>query len=704
MQHALNQPAELEYWIDLARHSALAVLVDIDGTLVDFAPRPEEAVLDATVVATLQKLIESGVIVVVVSGRMRDHVLPFVDTVPGAWWVAEHGAWQHLGVEWIGPSASSLEIDELLASIANLSPPPGARFERKSLSCCLHWRQVAAELRDPLISSLELVCDEWLQSRPTYERIAGVQVLEIRQRAVHKGLAVQLTRERVPGVRIIALGDDVTDEDMFAALGDRDLAIAVGSRQATHAHRQLAGPAAVGAFLDWISDVRAGATESPPLTTLPASHDLVVISNRTPAVNTKGRRREVGGLVAALEPALRDRRGLWLGWSGREGEDTTALTVEAKRASFDLSPEWREKFYAGFCNRVLWPLVHGLVDRVRYVDDEWHAYVGANAAYARHAVALASPDATIWVHDYHLLLVASALRRLGHRGKIGLFLHTPFPARDQFSTIPWRAELLAGLHAFDLVGFHTQQWADNFREVAGDATQVGVFPIAIDPAPFAIQEPEATDVMGLRGALGTRRLLLGVDRLDHTKGIPERLVAFEHLLEHYPAYRGEISFVQVSVPSRAEIPEYAELRQRVEKLVGRINGRYGEADWVPVRYLYRSYDHAVLAQLYRLADVALVTPLRDGMNLVAKEFVVSQDPGAPGVLVLSQYAGAAIELDQAVLTNPFHRDGMAADIDRALQMPAAERVSRHAMLLDKLRKGGTPHTWAAGFLAALAAT
>jgi trehalose 6-phosphate synthase len=727
MQHALNfsfARPELERWLELARSTPLAILLDIDGTLIDFAPTPEQAHLDPDAVRTLRQLVASGVSVTMVSGRARVNLDPFVELVPGARWIAEHGAWHRLDAEWVGPPHVVSELDDLVATLDVLANAAGARIERKSCSFCLHWRPVPLAQRRSLIAAAELACDEWLEARPDYERIAGIELVEVRRRATHKGLAVQWTRDRIDDVRIIAIGDDVTDEDMFAALGDRDASIAVGDHhKQTRAQTRLAGPAAVRSFLHWIIDARAGVAVSAPQ--LPLSRhvpprdrrDLVVISNRTPT-QVQGRRREVGGLVAALEPAIQDRRGIWLGWSGVERDDTSSLCIDTvarpARASFDLSPNWRENFYAGFCNRVLWPLFHGFSDRVRYRDEEWQAYVEANAAYAMHATELAERDGTIWVHDYHLFLIAKTLRRLGHRGKIGLFLHIPFPSRDLFQTIPWRRELLEGLLDFDLLGFHTQEWADNFVAVARDApgvtvrgtrlvhakrsTAVGVFPITIDPSVFSVQLDESPDVAGLRAALGARRLLLGVDRLDHTKGIPERLEAFERLLEQYPRWRGGVSFVQVSVPSRADIPEYAELRHRVEKLVGQINGRFGEADWVPVRYLYRSYDQLVLAQLYRLADVALVTPLRDGMNLVAKEFVVAQDRTAPGVLILSRFAGAAVELDDAILTNPFHRDGMAADIDRALDMPAELRVERHDRLLEKIRRGGTPHTWASSFL------
>jgi trehalose 6-phosphate synthase len=232
--------------------------------------------------------------------------------------------------------------------------------------------------------------------------------------------------------------------------------------------------------------------------------------------------------------------------------------------------------------------------------------------------------------------------------------------------------------------------------------EVGVFPATIDPAPFRRQTPELPEVGRLRVALGERKLILGVDRLDYSKGIPERLAAYERLLEQYPEWRRQVSLLQISVPTRAEIPDYAELRSTVESMVGRINGRFGDTDWVPVRYLYRSYDFEVLAQLYRLANVALVTPLRDGMNLVAKEFVAAQDPTSPGALVLSQNAGAAETLSDAIITNPFHPEGLAADLDRALNMSQRERVERHRKLLGALEREGDARVWAKRFLDQLA--
>jgi trehalose 6-phosphate synthase len=325
------------------------------------------------------------------------------------------------------------------------------------------------------------------------------------------------------------------------------------------------------------------------------------------------------------------------------------------------------------------------------------------------------------VHDYHLLLLGKHLRVRGHTGPIGFFQHIPFPGPDIFFLLPWASAILTAMLEFDLVGFHTAGYVDNFLRcmaalpgvrvegeaaVCGDrVVRAGVFPLGIIPAEFQEGGDSAAseEIAGLMRAIGAARMVLGVDRLDYTKGIPERITAFGSLLEQYPEWRRNACLVQVSVPSRADIPEYAEQRSRVENIVGRLNGDYGEADWVPIRYLYRSYGRSQLSELYRAADVGYVTPLRDGMNLVAKEYVAAQDPKKPGVLVLSRFAGAAEELRDALIVNPWDPEGTARGLDQALKMPLEERARRHAKLLEVISKT-TAITWAEDFLAALART
>ncbi|HTL35351.1 MAG TPA: trehalose-phosphatase [Kofleriaceae bacterium] len=698
-------------WQNLAKSSALALLVDLDGTLIEFAPTLEQAALTDEVVTLLRRLAATGVQVVIVSGRPSWSIDVLRPRIPEAWWVAEHGSWRWSGDFCFRPEDRSLELEALTDRLFALFHTPGIRIERKARSLCVHWRSVDPGRRDELIALVEAVCDEWIEEHPAFERLAGVEMTEVRHHSAHKGSAVRWIRRVLPDASIIAMGDDVTDEDMFAELAEGDASVRVGSAEGA-AHARAADVRAAIAFVSWIADVRSGRNAAMPIT--PSStrterrrHPLVVISNRTPAL-TQGRTRGVGGLVSALEPALRDQMGVWLGWSGQEREHDERVVIDDTeypvRARFDLPPAVRQQYYAGFCNQVLWPLFHGFPSRVKSSDGDWAAYVAANERFAHHAIELAQRHATIWVHDYHLLLVGQALRRLGHHGPVGLFLHIPFPSPEVLSTLPWARNLVDAILDFAIVGFQTTGDLANFRTAARGLCpertipELEVFPATIDPEVFRSVGPDVREVAGLRSALGDRRLILGVDRLDYSKGIPQRLDAYERLLDHYPEWRRRVSFLQISVPSRAEIPDYAELREQVERMVGRINGRFGDTDWVPVRYLYRSYDHHVLAQLYRLADIGLVTPLRDGMNLVAKEFVSAQPPDHPGVLILSKFAGAAETMTSAVVTNPLHPEGLAADLDLALRMPQDERLRRHRHLLAALEREGDARVWARRFL------
>ncbi len=456
-----------------------------------------------------------------------------------------------------------------------------------------------------------------------------------------------------------------------------------------------------------------------------ARAEFVVVSNRLPPREHAGRRQNVGGLVSGLRAALSSRKGVWIGWdAGRPDAQAPpdGIAVEddtcPARVALHLPAEVAEPYYASFCNGVLWPFLHGMVERVKYDDDAWRAYLEANDRFAAAVMRVAAPTATVWVHDYHHLVLAAALRRRGFAGRLGFFLHVPFPATEIVETLPRCEELIQGMAAYDLVGFHTPRYVRNFVAVARDLIgarrasdgivvdshrcRVGAFPIGIDPKVFVESATHEVDddVASLGRTLGDRKLILGVDRLDYTKGICERLIGFERLLRDFPEWRGKVVLVQIAVPSREEVPDYQDQRARVESLVGRINGEHGETDWVPVRYLYRSYAPTELARLYRMAHVGLVTPIRDGMNLVAKEYVASQDPEDPGVLVLSRFAGAAVELRRAVLTNPLHAAGLARDIDRALHMDLGERVARHGASYAPVMTN-TAEAWSAGFLAAL---
>ncbi|MGH7162679.1 MAG: trehalose-6-phosphate synthase, partial [Planctomycetota bacterium] len=613
-------------------------------------------------------------------------------------------------------------------------------------SVAFHFRNIEPEEHDAAVVEVENRIALWLADHPRFEELWGTEVVEVRPARMDKGSAVPWLRDRAgAGARLMALGDDVTDEDTFLQLAAEDESVLVSTERgrATAARWLLDGPGDATGFLRWLLRVRRG--EADEAAELPRRIErwtaarggdsprcrLLVVSNRLPEVRSAsdppdGRRRGVGGLVSALEPVLRAREGVWLGWSGRTlaraGATNFGLddTAEPKLAWVDLPEELQRHYYDGFCNSALWPLLHSFGARVRVSERDWDAYRRANDAFAAAAEPLVGRDDTVWIHDYHLFLLGKGLRERGHRGPIGLFLHVPFPGPDLWFILPWAEELFDALLSLDLVGFQTPAHVASFRQCAGEIpaafvgddaieyrgarTRVGAFPIGILPEGF--QGPPSASaaqaVARLTRAIAPGRLILGVDRLDYTKGIPERLTAFARLLELHPEWRRKVSLVQISVPSREDVPAYAEQRDRVEQIVGRTNGQFGDADWVPIRYLYRSFGRGQLSALYRCAAVGYVTPLRDGMNLVAKEYVAAQDPEDPGVLLLSRFAGAAHELKDALITNPWHVDGLARDLDRALRMGLEERRMRHQRLLDVVSRT-TALTWAEDFLSALAA-
>jgi alpha,alpha-trehalose-phosphate synthase [UDP-forming]/trehalose-phosphatase len=722
----------------------LAIVTDLDGTLVPIEARPELAVPAAGTTRLLLDLAElEGVTVTIASGRPRPELEAMFADAPTLTLVAEHGAWLREQGAW----RATVEVDpaplrRMAEGLERLAAPfQGAFVERKTWGFALHHRLTRASDKEGLRVSASALLDEALAAHPELERIEGKELLEVRVRSVHKGTAVERARAAAGGgARVLALGDDLTDEDMFRALAAHDAGVFVAgdARQPSAAGYRVAGVDDVHALLEWVRDARRGSRAAAPacavdergLVALRARFDLLVVSNRLPELRAPvttvedGRKKKVGGLVSALTPALTSRRGVWLGWSGRTVADGAAERRQSLDVSctpalswMDFPRAWQERYYDGLCNAALWPLLHSFVGRVRYEERDLAAYREVNAAFAEAAERLITRDATVWIHDYHLLLLGAELRRRAHAGPIGLFLHVPFCAPDLFFVLPCADELLRALLALDVVGFHTAGYVENFLRCAarlpgarvegdvvrfeGRVTRAGVFPIGIIPEQFQPRsDAPAPEIEALLQAITGRRLVLGVDRLDYTKGIPERLTAFGRLLATCPEWRRKVCLVQVSVPSRADVPEYAQQRARVEQIVGNINGDFGEADWVPIRYLYRSYGMDVLAQLYRAADVGYVTPLRDGMNLVAKEYVAAQDPERPGALLLSRFAGAADELDAALLTNPYDVEGMARDLDRALRMDLRERRERHAFLRAAVERT-TALTWAEDFLRAL---
>jgi len=434
---------------------------------------------------------------------------------------------------------------------------------------------------------------------------------------------------------------------------------------------------------------------------------LIVVSNRLPISVRRGRTglvadRSTGGLVAALDPALRQVGGNWIGWPGLRLRENEALPVTEE--AYDITPVYLSenelrRYYYGLSNGTLWPLFHSFPERTRFDRHDWDVYDAVNARFASLTARASTENSLVWIHDYHLMRVAPYLRRRRNHVRIAFFLHIPFPSYDIYRTLPWYREILIGLIACDLVGFHCPGYVSNFFDCAErllgarvdrdeNLVQLGArtvraeaFPLGIDfeaQARLADEAPSTT-------SSEPYKLILGVDRLDYTKGIPERIRAFERLLELYPEHREKAVLVQLAVPSRGQVAEYQALKRQIDELVGRVNGRFATREWSPIRYLYRSLPQPRLAALYRDADVCLVTPLRDGMNLVAKEFVASQTDD-PGVLVLSRLAGAAEHMHEALLVNPYNVESVAENLNRALLMEHSERSERMRALQKRERK------------------
>jgi trehalose 6-phosphate synthase len=450
---------------------------------------------------------------------------------------------------------------------------------------------------------------------------------------------------------------------------------------------------------------------------------LVVVSNRV-AVPEKIAKVHPGGLEVAIKAALKDKTGIWFGWSGKvaaQAKITTRKIVydNITYITLDLSKEDHHEYYNGFTNRVLWPILHYRVDLAEFSRRDLSGYLRVNDHFARELHKVLRPDDFIWVHDYHLMPLAKALRERGHKNRMGFFLHVPCPPPEILTALPHHERLIPSLCEYDLVGFQTGDDAFNFsryltREcglhsrdfnfVFSDRTiRIDVFPVGIETAAFAHLAQRSVHLPFVKRvitSLAGRALIIGVDRLDYSKGIAHRLSAFELFLRTQSGWRGKVTYLQIATRSRTEIPEYADMEQEIGSTAGRINGAYGEADWTPIRYINRPYSHATLAGLYRAARVGLVTPLRDGMNLVAKEYVASQNPDDPGVLILSRFAGAAHEFKAALLVNPYDPDSVAAAIGQALSMPLAERRQRHGALFHVLSHNDIQH-WADRFLTAL---
>jgi trehalose 6-phosphate synthase/phosphatase len=467
---------------------------------------------------------------------------------------------------------------------------------------------------------------------------------------------------------------------------------------------------------------------------------LLIVSNRLPVTVSRGEdgftlEDSSGGLATGMRAWHEADESLWFGWPGETVQAGTSrrapstMTAEMRRqldlqlaerrlVPIHLTSREVRQYYEGFANGVIWPLFHYLLDRLPLIERNWDAYRDANARFADAIAREHRPGDLVWVHDYQLMLVPSLLRERVPEARIGFFLHIPFPSSEMFSILPWRRRLLDGLLGADLLGFHTEAYLRHFlstarhvvhlepsgghAEYGGRTVRFGVFPMGIDVENFestARQAEVESAVESIRKDAGGRAILLGIDRLDYTKGIPRRLLAFERLLERYPDLRDRVRLIQVAVPSRASIEPYQNFRRQVEEIVGRINGQFAGVNAVPIHYLYRSLSRSDLVALYRAADVMLVTPVRDGMNLVAKEFVASR-VDEDGVLVLSEFAGAAAEMHQAMLVNPYDLDDVAGAIRQALEMDRSERESRMTSLRERVKRQDI-HRWVSDYLASL---
>ncbi|QKJ87524.1 Trehalose-6-phosphate synthase [Paramixta manurensis] len=450
---------------------------------------------------------------------------------------------------------------------------------------------------------------------------------------------------------------------------------------------------------------------------------LVVVSNRIAIPDGSG---GAGGLAVGILDALKTTGGgLWFGWNGEistigeEEESEKVASVEKEGityASFPLSQNDYDLYYCQFSNTVVWPAFHYRLDLVQFQREAWEGYCSVNELLAKRLQPLIKPDDILWIHDYHLLPFAAALRKLGVNNRIGFFLHIPFPTPEIFNALPPHKELLEMLCEYDLLGFQTESDRVAFLESLSLLTQVQnsgakqhrafgnrfateVYPIGIEPDSIKemAEGPLPPKMAAMKRELGDAKNIIACERLDYSKGLPERFLAYEALLENFPQHRGNIRYSQIAPTSRGDVQAYQDIRHQLETEAGRINGKYGTLGWTPLYYLNQHFDRRLLMKIFRLTDVGLVTPLRDGMNLVAKEYVAAQDPDDPGVLVLSRFAGAANEMTSALIVNPYDRDEVAAALDKALTMPRTERISRYNDMMAVLRKNDISH-WRESFL------
>jgi len=437
---------------------------------------------------------------------------------------------------------------------------------------------------------------------------------------------------------------------------------------------------------------------------------LIVVSNREPYIQERSKagriisRKAVGGLVSVLDRVVASCNGLWIAWGSGSADFIYGETAEVppgnpkyKLKRIRLSEREVSRYYRGFSNGTIWPLFHLFPERARFIEGDWKYYQKVNLKFATAIVKEAQAGDMVWVHDYHLALVPKFIRELNKDTKIAFFWHIPWVNWDVFNKLPWRAEIFEGLLGSDLIGFHTKSYVEKFMECAEQlgfsinrkkgiikysrGVSVKAFPIGMDYNIF--QKVSDRDAIKLKKKMRAEKLILGVDRLDYTKGIVDRLLAFERFLQKYPKFRGKAVLLQIATPSRTKVEEYRKIKKEIDETVGRINGLFQRMDWIPIRYFYRTFPQTQLAVFYRASDVALITPWMDGMNLISKEYIAANEDG---VLILSEFAGAAEELKEAIIVNPHDIEGVADAIKDALEMSSEERKERFKVLSEKVRK------------------
>ena len=449
---------------------------------------------------------------------------------------------------------------------------------------------------------------------------------------------------------------------------------------------------------------------------------LVVVSNRVVNPECKA----AGGLAVCILDGLRERGGLWFGWNGEIVADESGVAVACTRydkvtiVTMPLTERDYQEYYLGFCNAALWPVLHYRLDLARFTQESSEAYRRVNNHFAETLAPLLMTGDLVWAHDYHLIPLAEGLRARGVRNRLGFFLHVPFPPPDVLFAMPEHEWIMNAFVQYDVLGFQTkldqanftrfacehmggEMVSDELLRIGENVVSVSTIPVGINVESFAAaaRRPEAEERIQWLHRRGEPRVnIIGVDRLDYTKGLPDRFRSFKRWLELYPRNCKAATLMQIAPPTREEVKAYADIRHELEALSGEINGQFGDFDWTPVRYIHRNVPRDILAALYRGSQIGLVTPLRDGMNLVAKEYVAAQDDDNPGVLVLSRFAGAAEDLQEALIVNPYDADDVAQAIQRAICMPREERIERHAALLARVREHDA-RNWMCKFLQAL---